>query len=71
MKRDNSCCVDCGKDIIKALHPPYTQRTAGGRAMTRAEAIFLFVDARGGRCTDCYLKKQSASTKRLMKISKP
>lgn len=54
-------CSDCGKDIIKGLCPPFSRRTGhGGQPMTRAEARHLFVEAHGGRCTDCYLKHRSA-----------
>lgn len=58
-------CKDCSTELLK-LSPPLSQRRgADGQPMTRAEAIHLFVDSRGGRCTDCFLKHRSEETSKL------
>ena len=58
-------CKDCGTELLK-LSPPLNQRRGhDGQPMTRAEAIHLFVDTRGGRCTDCYLKHEKAEVSRV------
>lgn len=47
-------CVECGKAIT--LSPPLNQRQMSwGVPMTRADAMFLFVEGKAGRCTECYV----------------
>lgn len=59
-------CKDCGTELLK-LSPPLSERTGSdGQPMTRAEAIHLFVDARGGRCLACLEKHNRAETSRVM-----
>ena len=59
-------CIDCGFDIIKGMRPPRTARLGlDGGVMTKAEASHLFVDSRGGRCADCYLKHEKAEVSRV------
>lgn len=58
-------CKDCKTELLK-LTPPLSQRRGhDGQPMTRAEAIHLFVDTRGGRCTDCFLKREKAEVSRV------
>lgn len=58
-------CKDCGTKLLK-LTPPLSQRRGqDGQPMTRAEATHLFVDSRGGRCADCYLKHEKAEVSRV------
>lgn len=59
-------CKDCGTELLK-LSPPLSKRIgADGQPMTRAEAICLFVDSRGGRCLDCYTKQCEKELTALM-----
>ena len=53
-------CVGCGCGVT--LVP-----TLKERGMTRAEALFLFRDSYGGRCTECFLAKRSAESVELMR----
>lgn len=48
-------CITCGTPV--GLNPPLSQRIGNdGKAMTKAEALSLFRDSKGGRCTDCYIQ---------------
>lgn len=59
-------CLDCKTPV--ELVPPLSQRTSGfGQPMTRAEALSIFRDGTGGRCTDCYLKQQREQVEDLMR----
>lgn len=59
-------CKDCGADLLARLSPPFSKRRgADGQPMTKSEAIHLFVDTRGGRCTDCYLAHEKAEVSRV------
>lgn len=62
----DSCCKDCGVDIVRRLNLS-RRRGHDGQPMTKAEAIHLFVDSRGGRCTDCCLKHQAAEVRELVR----
>ena len=56
-------CIDCEK--------PFTfTPTLKERGMTSATAKFLFIDAKGGRCTDCFIKHRNEETSALMQKKK-
>lgn len=59
-------CSECKTDVV--LVPPLSQRKgADGQAMTREEALSIFRDGRGGKCTDCYLTQRSGESVDLMR----
>lgn len=54
-------CKDCGTGIM----PPGRLGT-DGQPMTRKQLIALFVEPKGGRCTECYLAHNKKETSELM-----
>lgn len=54
-------CTGCGCEVFKLSH----RRGHDGQPMTLADVIHLFVDARGGRCAECYLAYQREETSKL------
>ncbi len=57
-------CPDCGRELLKNFSLA-GRKNQDGKPMTRADAIRLFVDSRGGRCTDCHLAHQREETSKL------
>ena len=51
-------CKCCKHPVV--LHPPLSKRTGSNGPMTRAEALSLFRDNKGGMCSSCYVKQRSA-----------
>lgn len=63
-RKSSTACLDCGREL--SLSPPLAKRRGhDGRPMSRADALHLFVDSRGGRCVDCCLKRRSEETSKL------
>ncbi len=56
-------CKRCGCELLNFSLAGRTNQD--GRPMTKADAIHLFVDPLGGRCTDCYLAHQREETSKL------
>ena len=54
-------CITCHKP--QELVPPLSRRTGSdGHPMTKAEALTIFRDGKGGMCADCYLAHRDHST---------
>ncbi len=59
-------CLDCKSPVH--LNPPLSRRIGqNGIPMTKDEALCIFRDDKGGRCTKCYLAKRSRESEELMR----
>jgi RNase P subunit RPR2 len=52
-------CKKCNKPVI--LNPPLSKRIGSdGAPMSKADALSIFKDGKGGMCSDCYIKNRHA-----------
>ncbi len=50
-------CKCCKRPVV--LHPPLSKRIGADGPMTRAEAMSIFHDNKGGMCSTCYVKSRN------------